>query len=129
MVFARLRPIQLHEPMRDQYLELLDQIVAETLKGNIRSKEQIYHTLETEVSAGTGELFEQCLQSRINEINEQLNTDDELKQAKAARKQRALKTIQGEWERWQKQNQNNTVLTHLVQSISVALPSRDYGTY
>lgn len=106
--------------MRDHYLELLDQIVADTLKGNIRSKEQIYHALEAEIASGTGELFERCLQSRIDEIKVLLNDDDELKQAKAIRKQRALKTIQSEWERWQKQNQGNTVLTNLVQALSIA---------
>lgn len=106
--------------MRDHYLELLDQIVADTLKGNIRSKEQIYHILEAEISAGTGELFERCLQTRIDELKGLLEADDELKQAKAIRKQRALKTIQSEWERWQKQNQGNTVLTNLVQALLVA---------
>lgn len=106
--------------MRDHYLELLDQIVVDTLKGNIRSKEQIYHTLEAKIASGTGELFERCLQTRIDEIQALLDDDDELKQAKAIRKQRALKTIQGEWERWQKQNQGNTILTNLVQALTTA---------
>lgn len=110
--------------MCDRYLELLDRIVADTLKGNIRSKEQIYHTLATEISSGTGELFERCLQTRIDEVKVQLETEDELKQAKAARKQRALKTIQGEWEHWQKQNQDNTVLANIVQTLTLATPEQ-----
>lgn len=111
--------------MRDHYLDLIDQIVTNTLKGNIRSKEQIYQTLTEEVSVGSGELFERCLQTHIDDIQSQLEADpDELKQAKATRKQRALSTIQGEWDRWQKQNQGNTLLAGIVESLALANPDQ-----
>ncbi|NJN37714.1 MAG: hypothetical protein HC790_01710 [Acaryochloridaceae cyanobacterium CSU_3_4] len=88
--------MDLCEPMRDRYLELIAQIVTDTLKGNIRSKEQIYHTLSEKIDAGTGELFERCLQTYAEDLQTQLTSDiDELQQAKATRKQRALTTIQG----------------------------------
>ncbi|NJM65869.1 MAG: tetratricopeptide repeat protein [Acaryochloris sp. RU_4_1] len=111
--------------MRDRYLELIDQIVTDTLKGNIRSKEQIYHTLSEKIDAGTGELFERCLQTYAEDLQTQLTSDiDELQQAKATRKQRALTTIQGEWERWQKQNQANTLLASVVRSLRSAAPDQ-----
>ncbi|MGC8713588.1 MAG: tetratricopeptide repeat protein, partial [Leptodesmis sp.] len=109
--------------MRDRYFDLIDRIVAATLKGEIRSKEQVYQMLQAEVSSGTGELFERCLQEQVDEVQGILKTErDELKQAKATRKQRALKTIQGEWERWQKENQANSALSSMVQTLVAAEP-------
>lgn len=109
--------------MRDRYFDLIDRIVAATLKGEIRSKEQVYQMLQAEVSSGTGELFERCLQEQVDEVQGILKTErDELKQAKATRKQRALKTIQGEWERWQKENQANSALSSMVQTLIAAEP-------
>jgi tetratricopeptide (TPR) repeat protein len=104
--------------MHDRYLDLIDRIIAATLKGEIRSKDQVYERLQAEVSSGTGELFERCLQEQIEAVQMQLKSSDELIQAKATRKQRALKTIQGEWERWQKSNQTSSVLTKVVQAIA-----------
>ena len=114
--------------MRDRYLELIDRIVTATLKGQIRSKEQVYQMLQADISIGSGEIFERCLQARVDDIQTQLTTEtDELKQAKATRKQRALKTIQGEWERWQKDNQANTTLLALVQSLKAIEPDERLG--
>ena len=109
--------------MRDRYLELIDRIVATTLKGQIRSKEQVYQMLQADISIGEGEIFERCLQTRVDDIQNLLNCEtDELKQAKATRKQRALKTIQGEWQRWQKENQANSALSTVLQALSEADP-------
>jgi tetratricopeptide (TPR) repeat protein len=108
--------------MRDRYLELIDHIIATTLKGQIRSKEQVYRMLKDGIDAGTGEIFERCLQERTDDIDAQLKVDDELKQAKAGRKQRALKMIQTEWERWQKENQSSTALDEILQSLVVSDP-------
>ncbi|XGV96417.1 MAG: tetratricopeptide repeat protein [Leptolyngbya sp. BL-A-14] len=105
-------------PPSDRYLQLLDQIVQMTLKGNIRSKEQVYQLLVEGVSPGTGELFERCLQAQVDSVQTQLATEtDELKQAKATRRQRALQTIQGEWERWQQQNQTSQAIAGVIQTI------------
>ncbi len=79
--------------------------------------------LQADISIGTGEIFERCLQTRADDIQTQLTQEtDELKQAKATRKQRALKTIQGEWQRWQKENQANSALSTVVQGLSAAEP-------
>ncbi|MBC7970317.1 MAG: hypothetical protein H7Z11_09355, partial [Verrucomicrobia bacterium] len=108
-------------PSPDRYLQLLDQIVQMTLKGNIRSKEQVYQLLMEGVSTGTGELFERCLQQQVDRVQAQLSAEtDELKQAKAARSRRALQTIQGEWERWQQQNQASEAIASVIQKITTA---------
>lgn len=108
--------------MNDRYPDLINRIIAATLKGEIRSKDQVYEMLQAEVDTGTGELFERCLQEQVEEVQVQLKSADELIQAKATRKQRALKTIQGEWDRWQKNNQTSSVLTNVVQAIATQPP-------
>jgi tetratricopeptide (TPR) repeat protein len=108
--------------MQDRYLDLINRIIAATLKGEIRSKDQVYEMVQAEVSSGTGELFERCLQQEVEAVQAQLQSADELQQAKATRKQRALKTIQGEWDRWQKNNQSSSVLTKVVQAIATQPP-------
>jgi tetratricopeptide (TPR) repeat protein len=110
--------------MRDRYLDWIDHIVTATLKGEIRSKEQVYQRLQKEIRSGTGELFDRCLQERVDAVQTQLRTEtDELKQAKATRQQRALKTIQIEWERLQQQNQANSAIAVVVQTLTTAAPA------
>ncbi len=107
----------------DRYFALIDQIVQATLKGNIRSKEQVYQMLAEGVEGGTGELFERCLEERVGTARQQAeNKADEMKQAKAARSLRALQTIQGEWQRWQQQNRSSQILSTGFQQITTALP-------
>ena len=77
-----------------QYLALIDQIVQQTLKGNIRSKEQVRSQLDEAVQVGTGEIFERSLATRIAETESQLEGS-----LKAPRILRALKTIEGEWQK------------------------------
>jgi len=107
--------------LRDRYFELIDEIVQATLKGKIRSKEQVYQMLLQGVSTGTGEIFERCLEERLTATQEQVdNPVSEIKQAKATRILRALKTISSEWERAQEQNRVSTSITTAVQSITTA---------
>lgn len=108
--------------MRDRYLETIDRIVAATLKGQIRSKEQVYEMLQTDVAQGAGEIFERCLQEYTQKVEADLTSADELKQAKATRKKRALRTIQGEWERWQQDNQASAIFSTLLQALAMAPP-------
>lgn len=92
--------------LRDRYLALIDQIVTITLKGQLRSKEQIYQQLVEAIEPGTGEIFERCLLERLETTQTQVETAvDELKQARASRSLRALQAIQGEWDRYQKEQQ------------------------
>ncbi|HEY9750163.1 MAG TPA: tetratricopeptide repeat protein [Allocoleopsis sp.] len=108
-------------PLASRYQELIDRIVEMTLKGKIRSKEQVYQMLLQEVSSGTGEIFERCLGDRLSAAQRQVEIQtDELKLAKANRTSRALQTIQGEWERWQEQNQATEMLTTAVRQVVVA---------
>ncbi|MGD1704235.1 tetratricopeptide repeat protein [Dapis sp. BLCC M229] len=103
---------------QERYLNLIDYIIDITLQGKIRSKEQVYQMLVKEISTGTGEIFERCFDERFQTIKNQVDTEtDELKQAKANRRLRALKTIQGEWERWEKQNQTQEAIATSVQQI------------
>lgn len=106
--------------LRDRYLELIDQIVQTTLKGNIRSKEQVYQLLVQSVEPGTGEVLERCLGDRVESTQQQASQADELKQAKATRILRALQTIQGEWQRWQAHNQATESLSSAVRQIASA---------
>ncbi|MGF1523674.1 MAG: hypothetical protein ACFBSF_15260 [Leptolyngbyaceae cyanobacterium] len=102
----------------ERYFDLIDNIVTMTLKGKIRSKVQVYKMLQADVEPGEGELFEQSLQERVNAVEAALETEtDDLKLAKATRKQRALRTIQGEWEAWQQQNQGTAVLSSAIAAL------------
>ncbi|MGD1713688.1 tetratricopeptide repeat protein [Dapis sp. BLCC M172] len=103
---------------QERYLNLIDHIIEITLQGKIRSKEQVYQMLVKEISSGTGEIFERCFDERFQTIKNQVDTEaDELKQAKANRRLRALKTIQGEWERWEKEHQTQEAIATSVQQI------------
>jgi tetratricopeptide (TPR) repeat protein len=107
--------------LRDRYLALIDKIVEITLKGQIRSKEQVYQMLVQDISTGTGEIFERCFGERLDATENQIrNEKDEIKQAKANRTLRALKTIQGEWERWQKDNRIDRAIASSIQQIVTA---------
>jgi len=106
--------------LADRYVTLIEQIVQTTLKGNIRSKEQVLQMLTEGIETGTGELFERCLSDRITAAQQQAASGDELKQAKAGRILRALQTIRSEWERWQVQNQVSAALESAVQQIVMA---------
>jgi tetratricopeptide (TPR) repeat protein len=109
--------------LRDRYLALIDQIIETTLKGQIRSKEQVYQRLVQEVSPGTGEIFERCLDERVSGTQAQINAAvDESKKAKPERILRALKTIQGEWERYQKDYQATAAISSKAQAILNAEP-------
>jgi tetratricopeptide (TPR) repeat protein len=102
----------------DRYFNLIDQIVAITLKGQLRSKEQIYQMLAQDVEAGTGEIFERCLSQRLEATQTQVEqAPDEAKQARASRSLRAMQAIQGEWERYQKEQQTTGVITTATQAI------------
>ncbi|MGB3691833.1 MAG: tetratricopeptide repeat protein [Spirulinaceae cyanobacterium] len=101
--------------LRDRYLQLIDDIVDTTLQGKIRSKEQVYRMLVKGVSSGTGEIFERCLQERLEATEAQLEV-----KLKATRVMRALQTIQGQWERWQRENQDQEGVNTAVKQIASA---------
>ncbi|WP_035986386.1 tetratricopeptide repeat protein [Leptolyngbya sp. KIOST-1] len=104
--------------MAQPYQTLIDDIVAATLKGKIQSKQQVYRMLQAGVEPGSGELFERTLAATLAALEPDLAPgDDEFKHAKAVRKHRALRTIQGEWQRWQADNQATAVTTGVAAEI------------
>ena len=104
--------------LRDRYFALIDEIVQMTLKGKIRSKQQVSQMLVQGVTSGTGEIFEQCLSDRVNAAQAEINNPtDELKQAKATRSLRAMQTIQGEWERTQQENRVSSAIATATNAI------------
>ncbi len=110
--------------LRDRYLGLIDEIVQATLKGKIRSKEQVYQMLLQGVSTGTGEIFERCLEEQLNITQQQVdNPVSEIKQAKATRMLRALQTISSEYSRVQEQNRVSEAITTATQAITTSAAS------
>jgi tetratricopeptide (TPR) repeat protein len=111
--------------LKDRYLAVIDQIIAATLKGQIRSKQQVYDQLVQELETGTEEVFEACWGDRMAEVEQDLQSGDELRQAKAMRRQRALNNIHGEWQRYRDQQQQTGALAAAVQSVlSAPSPQR-----
>lgn len=105
----------------DRYSNLIEQIIQMTLKGNIRSKEQVYQLLAQEIEPDSGEIFEVKFRDRYMQTETQANDkSDELKQAKAMRAMRALKTIDGEWNRWQSENRNRSAIATSVRRLNQA---------
>ncbi|MBF2035864.1 MAG: tetratricopeptide repeat protein [Leptolyngbyaceae cyanobacterium T60_A2020_046] len=110
--------------MRDRYLTFIDQIIADTLQGKIRSKEQVYRRLTQELEAGTGEIFERCLAERTDDLNTRLAKEpNELRQAKLTRQVRALGTLADAWARWQTEYQVKSASQRAVQAVLEADPS------
>jgi len=109
--------------MSDPHLKLIDEIVQMTLKGQIRSKEQVHQMLLQGVQPGMGELFERCLSDRLSTTQALVqNQTDELKLAKANRSLRALQTIQGEWQRAQAHLRDSELVIGAVQALVAADP-------
>lgn len=116
-------------PLRDRYLALIEEIVQATLKGKIRSKEQVYQMLRQAISTGTGEIFEHCLEEQTSLTQAQIdNPISEIKQAKATRTLRALQTISSEYKRLQEQNRVLDVITTTTQAIISAPSSERFTT-
>lgn len=105
--------------LAEQYLALIDDIVAQTLKGNVRSKEQVRSQLEAAVQTGTGEIFERAVASRIAEA--EANIDSSLK---APRILRALKTIEDEWQKGQQARQVASGIAITADKLRQAEPSQ-----
>lgn len=115
--------------LRDRYLGLIEEIVQATLKGKIRSKEQVYQRLQQGISTGTGEIFERCLEEQINTTQQQIDHPvSEIKQAKATRTLRAIGTISSEYIRLQEQNRVLDVITTTTEAIITTPASERFTT-
>lgn len=110
--------------MRDRYNTFLEHVITETLAGRIQSEAQLERLLAEQIEAGTGEIFERLLAEQLAGFQQAVNGEtDELKQAKATRKLRALKKLQAAWEKGQKQRQTQDASAAAVQKIRQADPS------
>jgi tetratricopeptide (TPR) repeat protein len=113
--------------LRDRYLTWIDQLIEKILKGQLPSKEQVYRQLDQELEPETGDIFEQCLQERLAALQTNLDTAaDELKQAKATRSLRAIKTLQGEWERHKKEKGTASAIATAAQVLLSADPDQRF---
>ncbi len=128
---AETTPAAASNSLLDSYHKLIEEIVNTALKGQISSKEYIHRQLVENISSGNGEIFERCLSDRLHstqsELNKVINSPSlfqretpELKKARLNRTLKALQSIQGEWERVQKQKQNQAAVTAAVQQILTA---------
>lgn len=106
--------------LRDRYNAFLDTIIQMTLQGKVRSKEQLYNRLRDELEPGTSELFSETLNDRLTQLETQTTTPDSLQSAKATRSLRALRTLQGEWQRYQQDNQAQDVLSSTLFALTSA---------
>ncbi|MEA5511430.1 tetratricopeptide repeat protein [Crocosphaera sp. UHCC 0190] len=110
--------------LANRYHGLIDSIVEITLEGKIRSKEQVYRMLVKEIESGTGEIFERILDEHINKTKAQLET-----KLKATRVLRALETIEGEWKRWQKENQTDAAIATATEQIKNAESNHSLASF
>ncbi|TRU67503.1 MAG: tetratricopeptide repeat protein [Microcystis viridis Mv_BB_P_19951000_S69] len=96
----------------ETYNALIERIVNLTLEGKIRAKSQVYNLLAEGVKNGTGEIFERCLTEKIIVTRSQLE-----RKIKATRVLRALETIESEWEKYQKTNQQNSLTAAAIDNL------------
>ena len=102
--------------LADRYQALISDIVEQTLKGNVRSKEQVRSQLEAAVEPGTGEIFERAVASQITQTEQDTSL-------KAGRILRALKTIESEWQKGQKDRQAEGGIASALEKLKQADPS------
>ncbi|NER48107.1 MAG: tetratricopeptide repeat protein [Symploca sp. SIO1A3] len=104
--------------LSDRYSNFINQIITDTLKGKIRSKEYVYKQLVEQLEPRTGEIFERCLTAQGELIQGKLEVEtDELKRAKAERQKRALRTLQDAWERYQQTQQRQETCDDAVSQL------------
>jgi len=103
---------------RERYLIFVERIIINIENGKLLSKEHVYRILSESLESGTGEIFERALEEQANLLQENFAAQtDEIKQAKATQKLRALKILQDAWEQWQKNYQLQDTCDRGLQTI------------
>ncbi|WP_013324710.1 tetratricopeptide repeat protein [Gloeothece verrucosa] len=111
-----------------QYQEFIEQTITATLQGKILSKEQLYQMVVKAIQPGSGEIFERCLNERLSITHQQLQEQtSEAKKAKISRQLRALDTLSGAWERWQKEKQETNVYSQAIKELLQAARSERFS--
>ena len=111
------------QPISENYFTLIDQIVDKTLQGKIASTERVYIMLQRGIEKGTGEIWERCLSQRIETTKLEID-----KKLKAKRILRALETIETQYQRWQKNNQQASIIDAAIKSIIETNPNELFIT-
>ncbi|MGF1514756.1 MAG: tetratricopeptide repeat protein [Elainellaceae cyanobacterium] len=107
--------------LSDRYTAFIDLIIDNTLKGKVRSKEYVYNQLLKKLKLGAGEIFERCLLTRRQTVDEQLDAQrDELKRAKIERQSKALRTLEDAWSKYQETQQSKTASSDAVSQLTQA---------
>jgi tetratricopeptide (TPR) repeat protein len=114
---------EVSKSLGEKYAAFIEQIIADTLKGKISSKDYVYEQLVVQLRAGAGEIFERCLIERVEGLEKLLKTEtDELRQAKAQRQLRALKPLQEAWLKYQQTQQTKAACSEAVSQLLTAQP-------
>ncbi|MEM7580757.1 MAG: tetratricopeptide repeat protein [Mastigocoleus sp.] len=117
-------------PLREKYLVLIDDIVQATLKGKVSSVSQVYQMLLNGVLAGTGEVFEMALNEKLDTTQDIADSEtDEIKQAKATRALRAIKTVQSQWQKVQEQNKAIEIIATSAREITTSTPEERLNVF
>ncbi|MBP0021088.1 MAG: tetratricopeptide repeat protein [Cyanobacteria bacterium SBLK] len=106
--------------LSDRYFTFIQQIVADTLKGKIGSKEYVYTQLvaQLEPEPGMGEIFERCLIEQMTLARDKVKAaPSEVKQAKAQRQVRALSTLEEAWNRYQETQRTQNACSDAVAQL------------
>jgi tetratricopeptide (TPR) repeat protein len=107
----------------ERYLIFVDRIIINIENGKLLSKEHVYRILSESLESGTGEIFERALEDQTNLLQANFAAQtDEVKQAKANQKLRAMKILQDAWEQWQNNYQLQDTCTRGLQKILNAEP-------
>ncbi len=101
--------------LSQSYLDLIEQIIETYNQNKIRSPEQVYQILVEEITKGTGEIFERCLNEKTIEIKTRLET--ERKKLKLTRILKFLETVEQQWQRWLQENQTQAQINDYTQLI------------
>ena len=110
--------------IRERYQLTISDIVDRILTGKqIISKEYIYQILVEQIELGTSEIFEGCLSEQMQRITAEIASEtNEVKQAKAGHKLKAMQWIQTALAGWQDERQAVAVVTETIDRIIVANP-------
>ena len=102
----------------ERYFIFVDRIIINIENGKLLSKEHVYRILSESLESGTGEIFERALEEQANLLQANFAAQtDEVKQAKANQKLRAMKILKDAWEQWQNNYQVQDTCSRGLQTI------------
>jgi tetratricopeptide (TPR) repeat protein len=113
----------------ERYTIFVDRIIINIENGKLLSKEHVYRILCESLESGTGEIFERALEGQANLLQANFAAQtDEVKQAKANQKLRAMKILKDAWEQWQQNYQLQDTCARGLQTILNAEPQERLAT-